>query len=109
MEALVLGIDNSLIPVEISCNEMQKYISTSYSETIIINCPYLKGILDFNCIWLIHAFMLHIHTHAQLFTCTYVHTYIQIPAHTTTYTHMLTCEIITVHLHSHWFFVFINC
>ena len=60
VEALVLGIDNLLIPVEISCNEIHKYISTGYSETIIIKYPYLKGILDFNCIWLIHAFMLHI-------------------------------------------------
>ena len=61
MEPLVLGIDNSLIPIEKSCNEMHKYISTGYSETIIINYPYLNGILDFNCIWLIHAFMLHMY------------------------------------------------
>ena len=87
MEALVIGIDNSLIPVEISYNEMHKYISTGYSKTIIINCPYLKGILDFNCIWLIHAFMLHIHTHAQLLTCTYVHTYIDTCTHKYVYLH----------------------
>ena len=83
MEALVLDIDNLLIPVEISCNEMHKYISTGYSETIIIKYLYLKGILNFNCIWLIHAFMLHIFTHAQLLICTYVHMHKQMRAHTT--------------------------
>ena len=105
VKALVLGNDNSLIPVEISCNEMHKYISTGYSETIIIKYPYLKGILDFNRIRLIHAFMLHIRTYA----CTIAHMQIRTHAHidvrTHNYTHMLKCEMITVLLHSHWVFV----
>ena len=88
MEVLVLGIGNSLIPVKISCNEMHKYISTGYSETIIIKYPYLKGILDFNCIWLIHAFHL-CYTYVRMHNCSHAHAYTRTYrcAHTQLYPH----------------------
>ena len=49
MEALLLGIDNSLIPVEISCNEIHKYWLQSIFYNQHTTCPHLKGIQDLTC------------------------------------------------------------